>query len=472
MSAKISRLALTLPGLLLLSACHSGREPVAQASLRIPAQWREQVGPAAPVEARWWRAFNDPVLSGLVERALRNNTDILTARARVDEYRARLRAAEGDRLPSLDAGVNGARARVLSSATGLPIHSTVYQGILQAGYDVDLWGRLADTAAAARATYEAQQAAAAAAMLTVASTVASGYLTLHALDQQLALTRATLDSRQNSLNLARRQFETGYSSRLEYVQAQAEYQAASAQIPQLSHQITEQENALSILVGDNPGAIARGGDADRLRPLPLPTLLPSELLRRRPDIIQAERQLIAADATLKSARAGLLPSLNLTASGTLQDNALEKLIDNPFRLWSIGGSVLAPLLNREALNAQVDLTTATRNQALYNYEYVVRSAFSEVNNSLDAILRLQEQLTETARQEDVVREALRIAHNRFSNGYASYLEELDAQRTLFTAQVGVIQLRNNVLLAQIDLYRSLGGGWRVDGDNLPVSQDR
>ncbi|WP_413727793.1 efflux transporter outer membrane subunit [Sodalis sp. RH19] len=467
MPAKPLLLRLSAPGLLLLlCACHPGREPAAQSSLLIPAQWREKVGPAAPVEARWWREFNDPVLSRLVEQALRNNTDILTARARVDEYRARLRAANGDRLPSLDAGVDGTRARVLSSATGLPVYSTVYQGTLQAGYDVDLWGRRSATAAAARASLEAQQAAAAAAMLTVASSVASGYLTLYALDRQLALTRATLESRRNSLKLARRQFETGYSSRLEYVQAQAEYQAASAQIPQLSHQITEQENALSILLGANPGAIPRGDDAGRLRPLPLPTLLPSELMRRRPDIIQAERQLIAADATLSSARAALLPSLNLTASGTLQDNALEKLIDNPFRLWSIGGSVLAPMLNREALNAQVDISAATRNQALYNYEKVVRSAFSEVNNSLDAITRLEEQLTETRRQEDVVSEALRIAHNRYRNGYASYLEELDAQRTLFATQVSVIQLRNNVLLAQIDLYRSLGGGWRVDGDNL------
>lgn len=468
MPAKIVPLRLSLCCLfLMLCACHSGREGVAQTSLVIPTQWRGQVGPEAPVEARWWRSFNDPLLSRLVEQALRENTDILTARARVDEYRARLRAANGDRLPSLDAGVNGTRARVLSSATGLPVYSTVYQGALQASYEVDIWGRQADTAAAARASLEAQQAAAAAAMLTVASSVASGYLTLHALDRQLALTRATLESRQNSLNLARRQFETGYSSRLEYVQAQAEYQAASAQIPQLSHQITQQENALSILVGNNPGPIRRGGDADSLRPLPLPTVLPSTLMRRRPDIIQAERQLVAADATLDSARAGLLPSINLTASGTLQDNALEKLIDNPFRLWSIGGSVLAPLLNREALNAQVDITTATRNQALYNYENVVRSAFGEVNNSLDAILRLEEQLGETTRQAQVVSEALRIAHNRYSNGYASYLEELDAQRTLFATQLSVIQLQNNLLLAQIDLYRALGGGWRVDGDILP-----
>lgn len=452
-----------LPLVLLLAACHTPQEPVAKSRLMIPVQWRNQVGPGAPVESSWWRAFGDPVLNRLVEQALRNNTDILIARARVDEYRSRLRAIAGDQLPTLDAGING--TRTLSSVTGQPVHSTVYQGTLQANYNVDLWGQLSNATEAARASLDAQQAAAAAAMLTVASSVASGYFTLHSLDEQLGLTRATLQTRQNSLNLARRQFETGYSSRLELVQSEAEYQATRAQIPQLQHQITEQENALSILLGSNPGAIARNGAPPAVTPLTLPSALPSQLLRRRPDIVQAERLLVAADATLAASRANLLPSINLTASGTLQDNALEKLIDNPFRLWSVGGSILAPLLNREALNAQVDVSAAARNQALYNYESVVRSAFSDVNNSIDAIVRLQQQLIEVEKQRDVVQEALRIAHNRYANGYASYLEELDAQRTLYSAQVSVIELRSNLLLAQIDLYRSLGGGWQVS--NLP-----
>ncbi|OIV45817.1 hypothetical protein BK025_16765 [Sodalis sp. TME1] len=185
-------------------------------------------------------------------------------------------------------------------------------------------------------------------------------------------------------------------------------------------------------------------------------------MRRRPDIVQAERQLIAADASLSAARANLLPSINLTATGTLQDDALAKLIDNPFRLWSVGGSILAPLFNREALNAQVDIAAAARNQALYNYEKTVRNAFGEVNNSLDSILRLREQLVETRTQQEVVQEQLRIAHNRYANGYASYLEELDAQRTLYATQVSVIALQNDLLQAQTDLYRSLGGGWQVD----------
>ncbi|KGT94264.1 transporter [Erwinia typographi] len=433
----------------------------APGSLPIPQQWRNQVGPAAPVEADWWRAFGDADLNRLVEMGLRNNLDILTARSRVDQYRAELRAAQGDNYPTLDAGVAASHARALSSVTGQPYEYAVFQGLLQANYDVDLWGARGSSIDAAKATLAAQQAAATAAELTVASSVASGYMTLVSLDEQLRVTQATLASRENSLKLAQRQYETGYTSKLEWVQSESEYQTAKAQIPVLQHQIAQQENALSILVGMNPREIARQSQFEHVAPQTLPSVLPSDLLRRRPDIVQAERLLLAADSSLASSRARLLPSLNLTATGTLQSSVLHQLVDNPFRLWSIGGSVLAPLLNREALTAQVDVSMASRNQALYGYEKVVRTAFSEVNNDLDAIDRYQQQLTELQKQEQVVGEALRIARNRYQNGYASYLDELDAQRTLFTTQLNVVQVKNNLLLAQIDLYRALGGGWEI-----------
>ncbi|TDT01332.1 efflux transporter outer membrane subunit [Erwinia rhapontici] len=433
----------------------------APSALLIPMQWRNQVGPGAAVEASWWRAFNDASLNQLVEQALRNNPDILTARSRVDQYRAQLRGAQGDNFPTLDAGLAASRARAISAATGQPAQSTVFQGLLQANYNVDLWGERSSSIDAAKASLAAQQAAASAAELTIASSVASGYMTLVSLDEQLRVTEATLASRANSLKLAQRQFEMGYTSRLEWVQSQSEYQTAKAQIPLLQHQIAEQENALSILVGMNPRQIARQNHFDHVVPQTLPAVMPSQLLQRRPDIVQAERQLLAADASLQSSRASLLPSLNLTATGTMQSSVLHELVENPFRLWSIGGSVLAPLLNREALTAQVDVSMATRNQALYNYEKVVRSAFGEVNNDLDAITRYQEQLSELQAQEKVVQEALRIARNRYQNGYASYLDELDAQRTLFSIQLSVVQAKNNLLLAQIDLYRALGGGWQA-----------
>ena len=450
----------TLAVILALVGCQSADVQRAQPTLTIPAAWRADVGPASPVEGVWWRNFHDSTLNQYVDRALRYNSDVLIARERVNEYQARAYAADSSLFPSLDASLTGtrARARAQSAATGLPIHSTLYKGGLTASYDVDIWGANRSEASAAGASLEAQKAAAAAANLSVASSVAVGYVTLLSLDEQLRVTQQTLKSREDAWRLAKRQFETGYTSRLELMQADSELRSTRAQIPPLQHQIAQQENALSVLLGDNPGAVKRGEFA-QLTPLRLPSQLPSTLLNRRPDIVQAQRQLVAADATLASSQAQLLPSINLTATGSLQDRTLPDLLDNPLRLWSVGGSILAPLLNRQALNAQVDVSMAQRNQALYSYEKTVRGAFKEVNDSLDAISRYGEQLTELQGQVAVAEETLRIAQNRYRNGYSSYLDVLDAQRTLFSTQLSVVQVKNNLLLAQIDLYRALGGGW-------------
>lgn len=443
----------------LLTGCQSADIAPAKPTLLIPAQWREASGPISPMEQVWWRNFHDNNLNRYVERALQNNSDVLIAREQVNEYQARVYAADGSLFPTLDASVGGTRARAQSAATGLPVYGSLYKGSLTASYDVDIWGVNRSTANAAQASLEAQKAAAAAADLTVASSVASGYITLLSLDEQLRVTQSTLASREEAWKLAKRQFETGYSSRLELMQSDSDLRATRAQIPLIQHQIAQQENALSILLGDNPGAVVRSANFDTLTPLKLPSQLPSSLLNRRPDIVQAERQLIATDATLAASRASLLPSINLTASGSIQDRTLPGLLDNPLQLWSVGGSILAPLLNRQALNAQVDISQSQRNQALYGYEKTVRNAFREVNDSLDAITRYQEQLSELRAQQDVAQETLRIAQNRYRNGYSSYLDELDARRTLYSVQTSVVEVKNNLLLAQIDLYKALGGGW-------------
>ncbi|MDX6022378.1 efflux transporter outer membrane subunit [Scandinavium sp. V105_16] len=443
---------------LLLAGCQSADVQKAESHLDIPSQWRQNVGPASQAEGVWWRNFHDSRLNQYVDQSLRYNSDVLIARERVNEYQARAYASEGSLFPSLDVGLNGTRARAQSAASGLPVHSTLYKGSLTANYDVDLWGANRSASRAADATLAAQQAAAAAAELTVASNVAAGYVTLLSLDEQLRVTQDTLTSREEAYRLAKRQYETGYTSRLELMQADSELRGTRAQIPQLQHQIAQQENALSLLLGQNPANVPRN-TFDALTPLAAPSQLPSSLLNRRPDIVQAQRELIAADETLASSQAQLLPSISLTASGSYQDDGLAGLLDNPLRLWSVGGSILAPLLNRQALNAQVDVSMSQRNQALYGYEKTVHSAFGEVNDSLDAITRYGEQLAALREQEQVAEDTLRIAQNRYRNGYSSYLDVLDAQRTLFSTQLSVVQVKNNLLLAQISLYRSLGGGW-------------
>lgn len=447
---------------LLASGCAMAPQPAPGSSLQIPAGWRSAGVPVAAAPARWWTGFGDPVLNQLVEQALVHSSDIRIAAARVQEYQARMRIASGAQQPSLSAGLGLTRARALN-AFAVPTDATVYQGSLQASYEVDLWGRLDSLVSAARADLEAQQAAADAAALLVAANTATGYLNLRGLDAQLELARATLQSRQESLDLARKQFEVGYSSRLDWVQAQSEYHATAATIAQLLRSIASQENALNLLMGNNPGPVARGAELNALALPAVAAGLPSELLRRRPDIFQAERAVIAADANLAAARDQLLPSLKLTASAGIEAFSLRKFAESPLSLWSIGGSVLAPLLDGDRLRLQAEVQASVRDRAVFGYEQTVRGAFAETDNSLVAVQRLGEQVAEAQQRQTAAVEVLRIAHNRYRNGYASYLEELDAQRTRYSAEVALLQLRTSQLTAHVDLYRVLGGGWVAAG---------
>jgi multidrug efflux system outer membrane protein len=398
------------------------------------------------------------VMNDLVQRALAHNGDLRIAASRLQEYRARVTVADSARAPALSAAFTPARARVIS-AFGTPVEATSLQGNLQASYEVDLFGKLAGTTAAARADLQSQQALADATALSVAANTASGYLNLRGLDAQLALAGATLASRERSLALAKRQFEVGYSSRLDWAQAQSEYHATATVVPQLERAIAQQENALSVLIGASPGAIARGAALDALAAPAVTPGLPSELLRRRPDIAQAERALVAADASLAAARDQLLPSIRLNASAGLQAYSVSQLLQSPILLWSAGGSVLAPLFDGGHLRAQADIAASLRDRAVFTYESAVRNAFADTENALAGVQRLAEQLAEARQRQQAAAEVLRIAHNRYANGYASYLEELDAQRNAFSADQAVLQLQASLLAAHVDLYRALGGGW-------------
>ena len=448
--------------MLALGGCRIAVQPPPASTLNVPPAWRApaEVGPNAnvAVEANWWRAFGDPALDTLVAQALANNGDIRTARSRLQEYQARIRVAAASQAPSLTAGITPGRARAIGPL-GTPIESTSVQGNVQAAYELDPFGRLENATQAARFDYASQQAAADAVALSVAANTASGYLNLRGLDAQLALARATLQSRLRSLELARRQFEVGYSSRLELSQAEAEYRTTAAVVPQLERSITQQENALAVLSGASPGPVVRGGDFAALRVPAIQPGLPSELLRRRPDIAQAERAIAALDASLAVARDQMLPALRLTASVGGYAHNLPDLLGAGTTLWSVGGSILAPIFDAGRLRAQAEISASLRDRAVFAYESVVRNALAETENALTAVQRLREQLEQAEARRVATAEVLRIAHNRYRNGYSSYLEELDAQRNAFTAENNVLQLRASYLAAHVDLYRALGGGW-------------
>ncbi|WP_332876782.1 efflux transporter outer membrane subunit [Massilia sp. S19_KUP03_FR1] len=444
---------------LALSGCAMAPQPAPPATLSTPAQWRTALVAGAPVERDWWRAFGDPVLDQLVQQAQQNNGDVRVALSRLQEYQARVRVAASAQAPALTASLNPTRARALGSSG--PVDGTAFTGQVQASYELDLFGRLASTTAAARFDLQAQEALAAATTLAVAANTASAYLNLRGLDAQLALARATLVSRQRSYDLARRQYEVGYSSRLDQAQAEAELHTTAAVVPQLERAIAQQENALSVLLGASPGAVARGAALPDLRPPSIGAGMPSELLRRRPDIAQAESTLAALDASLAAARDQLLPSIRLSASLGAEAGSLAQLLRAPNALWSIGGSILAPIFDGGRLRAQAEIAGTLRDRAVFGYEAAVRTAFSETDNALTAVQRLGEQLVEAQARQLASAEVLRVAHNRYANGYASYLEELDAQRNAFAADNNVLQLRASLLAAHVDLYRALGGGWRA-----------
>lgn len=297
--------------------------------------------------------------------------------------------------------------------------------------------------------------------LSVTAASASGYVTLLALDARLAVLKQTLRSRAEALKFARDRAEVGYTSQLELRQAQAEYEATAQQIPQVETQIARQENAVSVLTGILPAAITRGGDLSGLAQPATPLILPSELLRRRPDVAAAEYRIAAADAQMRSARAQFMPSINLGASAGV---ALSDLLSNPVSIWSIGGSVLAPIFQGGRLQGQLDVATAQRDQAAWAYRATALNAFREVEDRMIGLKKLDEQQLSLFGQQAAVSEVVRHTRNRYRAGYISYIEQLDAERALLSVELALVQLRADRLNMLISLYQAVGGSPAANAD--------
>jgi len=448
-----------LAGTLLLTGCAGPAVRTEKvADVTPPAAWRTDAGPTTPLDNSWWQAFSDPALTRLVETALANNTDIGIAVARVRESQANAQLAHAQLFPTVDLVAGGARSRSVS-AFGQPQLQTAAQPQIQIAYELDLFGRISDLASAARSAYLSSVAARDAARLAVASVTANSYIVLLGLDARREVVRATLAARAESLKLAQRRVESGYSPRLELQQAQAEYDATAQILPQLDQAIAQTENALSVLTGTLPTTVQRGSLSQLAKPT-IPNGLPSSLLRRRPDIAQAELALAAADSSLAAARRRFLPRVQLTAAAGAAFSTL--LRDDPISVWSVGGSILAPLFQGGRLTAQAEAAGAQRDQAAFAYRKAALTGFREVEDALVSVERLDGQVALATHQRDTLAEALRLATNRYREGYSPYLEQLDAQRSLLGSELSLVQLRTDVLAARIQLYRALGGGWSAD----------
>jgi multidrug efflux system outer membrane protein len=441
---------------ILLAGCAGPTPPGPPAiAVSTSAQWRTQLGPVMPIEREWWDSFGDPVLTQLVQTALANNDDIAVATARVREARAQEQLTRAQRFPTLSLAISGGPSGSVSGV-GTPITQTAAQPLFQASYELDLFGRVASEVRAAQQGTVAAQAARDGAMLSVASAMASGYISLRGLDAGAEITRATIAARREAMRTARDQARTGYTSQLELRQSEAEFQAAAQLLPQIELAITRQENALSLLLGTSPGAIQRGAALAALRPPAIPDGLPSTLLRRRPDIARGEAAVAATDATLAASRAQFLPSVRLTGTAGA---AFSTALANPIALWSVGASVLAPLFEGGRLEAGVDQAAARRDEAALVYRHTALTAFREVEDSLAGIQRLGEQRAALEAQYVAVSEAVRHASNRYQAGYSSYIEQLDAQRSLLNVELSLAQLRTQQLTTAVALYQAMGGGW-------------
>jgi NodT family efflux transporter outer membrane factor (OMF) lipoprotein len=447
---------LILSASLLIAACAGPAVQIASVPEVVPpAEWRTGIEGAAALDQEWWQSFGDSALTSLVDQALAGNLDIAIAGARVRDARAQEMTARAALLPTLDASGSGARSRSVN-ALGQASEQTAAQPQLQLAWEADLFGRLSDQVSAARSAWLASGAARDSVRLSVAAATASGYITLLALNERLQVARQTLAARQESLSLIRRRTDAGYSPQLELAQAEAEYQAAAQIIPTIQQAIARQENGLKLLTGALPGPVERGASLAALLMPPIPESLPSELLRRRPDVAQAELQLAAADHSLAAARKRFLPQVHLSAAAGA---AFSSLLADPITIWSVGGSILAPLFEGGRLRAGTESAGAQRDAAAYSYRKAALNAFREVNDALVAAARTDEQVHILAAQRDALARSFRFASNRYRAGYSPYLEQLDAQRGLLAAELSLIQARADALNARVRVYQALGGGW-------------
>ena len=443
-----------LAGVCLTTACAPTlTKPPAASAVMVPEQWRTTLPSQTREDAVWWNGFGDPLLSRLVDAARAHNPNVAIAALRIEEARAQERVSRSALLPNVDLSVSGAESRSVSPF-GTAAANFAAQPAFQAAWELDLFGRNRAQVDAAKANVAALEAARVGTELSVTAATASGYITLLALDNRLAILNATLATRGEALRIARDRAEAGYTSQLELRQAEAEYRAAEQQIPAIQANIARQENALSQLTGEAPRGIERSASFAKLQRPGVPAVLPSELVRRRPDIVQAEYALAASDARMRNARAQFLPQIRLTASAGA---AVSSALDDPIGIWSIGGSLLAPLFNGGRLQGQFDAATAQRDQAAFAYRGTVLGAFREVEDQLAVILRLDEQERAQAAQRIAVADALKHATNRYRAGYSPNLEQVHAQRSLLSVDLALLQLLSDRLTAHVALYQALGG---------------
>jgi multidrug efflux system outer membrane protein len=450
-----------------------------------PQTWRvEDKNVQAITNTAWWEQYNDPVLNELVKSALQDNKDVKIAAARIDQFLGlytTTRAALFPRIsltgmtthsvlcphiPQVGASTSASRQRVSEIAGPAPLKNEPntfptfnnFELFLSATWEIDLWGKLRRATEAARANMLSTDEARKSVILTLVTSVTNSYINLRDLDKQLEVTRETAKSYGDIYDIFKLRFDYGYVSAMELSSAKAQYDEAMANIPFFEKAIAQQENGLSVLLGRNPGSIPRGKTVDELTLPTVPAGLPSEVLANRPDIRQAEQNLIAANANIGVARALYFPSITLTGAVGTASSDFSRLFSGPANIWSVAAPVVTPIFTAGAIAGQVQTAEAVQQETLFRYLQVIQTAFQEVNDSLVDQQRTREQLASLRQQVESLREYAALAWLRFEEGYSSYLEVTYAQNRLFAAELTQTGVQGSLLQAFANLYKAMGVG--------------
>jgi multidrug efflux system outer membrane protein len=454
--------------LLLLAACTVGPN-YQRPSLPMPAQHRGEPAPsqASLADTRWPDLFPDDTLKQLIATALAHNFDLAMATERVEEARARYRIAGANQYPFIYAGAQaaGVRSSTIGASVQTPAGSATEATYTQIGaalsWEVDLWGRVRRLKESARAEYLATAEARRGVTVSLIGDVAGNYFTLRERDLELRIARGTRDIADRNLKLIRLRHDHGAATGLDVDQAEQFFYLATVRIASVEGDIGQVENGLSLLVGSLPGDIARGKPIESLElPPQLLAGLPSSLIDRRPDIRAAEQKLISANAQIGVAKAYYFPQISLTGALGGQSRALTELFTAPARYWTLAPTATLPIFTAGQVRVAVRLSEAQKREMLIAYQKTIYTAFREVSDALIRYDRTREQRSQQDLLVHALTEASHLSTLRYQGGVDSYLQVFSAERDLFQGQLTQAQLRLQELLAFVDLYRALGGGWQ------------
>ena len=447
------------------TACAAVGPSYQRPAIETPDDWRvEYSQTAAFANVRWWAQFGDPKLNELIETALRENLDIQAAAARVDQFIGALQTTRSQFFPQISYNAEAGRHRatergLVTVPPGADPYYALYHGALGASWQIDLFGRIRRQSEAAQAQVFASEQGRKGVILSVVTSVAASYIGLRALDRQLEIARESAENYGDTLRIFELRYLGGVVSQVELSQAQSQYQLALAAIPLIEQQIVAQENLISILLGRNPGSILRGSSIDDLVAPTVPPDLPSTLLEQRPDIVQAEQNLMTTNANIGVAKSLYYPTITLTGLLGSASTAFGNFLTGPASTWSVFAGIMGPVFTFGAIEGQVKSAEASQREAIAFYRATILNAFRETNDALIGAVKKREEAEAKAKRVAALQDYARLSRLKYDNGYADYIEVLFSENELFDAELNAVRAKADRYTELVNVYKATGGGW-------------